>query len=131
MRNIVGQIALETARFVTSTLRPGFFAGCLAGISLACPPLAANQFVKGPGVDARALPAWGIYARNVQALILEDVRFSLTEDDTRPVIYADRVERLNLDGFRFTQVPGVTEPLVATNGGRIFHLTPLNREAER
>jgi len=83
----------------------------------------ANQIVKGPGVDARPLPAWGLYARNVQTLTLEDVRFSLAEDDTRPAIYADRVERLTLDGFRFTQVSGVTEPLVATNGSRIFRVT--------
>jgi len=88
-----------------------------------------NQTVKGPGVDARPLPAWGIYARNVEELTLEDVRFSLAEDDSRPVVYADRVERLTLDGFRFTQVLGVTQPIVATNGSRIFHVTPPNRQA--
>jgi len=56
----------------------------------------AGQIVKGPGVDARPLPAWGLYARNVERLTLEDVRFSLAADDLRPVIHADRVERLNL-----------------------------------
>ena len=53
------------------------------------------------------------------------MRFSLAEDDTRPVVYADRVERLNLDGFRFTEVPGVTEPPLATNGSRIVRVTTL------
>ena len=90
-----------------------------------------NQTVRGPGVDARPLPAWGLYGRNVQTLTLEDVRFSLAADDTRPVIYAERVERLNLDGFSYTQVPGVTEGLMATNGSRIFRVTPPNRQAER
>jgi len=79
----------------------------------------ASQAVKSPGVDARLLPAWGLYARNVEALTLEDVRFSLASDDFRPVINADRIERLNLDGFKFTQVPGVTAPLVTTNVGRL------------
>ena len=74
-----------------------------------------NQTVRGPGVDARPLPAWGLYARNVQTLTLEDVRFSLAADDLRPVINADRVERLNLDGFKFTRVPGFKEPIVTTN----------------
>ena len=82
-----------------------------------------NQTVKGPGVDARPLPAWGLYARNVQSLTLEDVRFSLAIDDLRPVLHADRVERLKLDDFKFTQVTGVTEPLAATNSSRIFHVT--------
>ena len=71
----------------------------------------------------RTTPSWGLYARNVQSLTLEDVRLSLAEEDTRPVVYADHVERLNLDGFRFTQVPGVTEPLLATNGSRIVRVT--------
>ncbi|MGI8604425.1 MAG: glycoside hydrolase family 28 protein [Verrucomicrobiales bacterium] len=79
----------------------------------------AEQTVKGPGVDARPLPSWGLYARHVQTLTLEDVRFSLASDDLRPVISADRVERLNLDGFKFTRVPGVTEPIVTTNVGKL------------
>lgn len=75
----------------------------------------AAQEVMKPGVDARALPTWGIYARNVQNLTLEDVRLSLVKDDTRPVLMADRVQRLTLDGFRFPTVDGVSEPLVTTN----------------
>ena len=79
-----------------------------------------NQTVKGPGVDARPLPAWGLYVRNVQTLTLEDVRFSLSADDLRPVLHAERVERLNLDGFKFTRVPGVAEPLITTNVGNLI-----------
>ena len=75
---------------------------------------------KSPGVDARPLPAWGLYARNVQTLTLEDVRFSLTTDDFRPVLHADRVDRLNLDGVKFTRVPGVKEPIVTTNVGALL-----------
>jgi hypothetical protein len=79
-----------------------------------------GQNVNGPGVDARPLPAWGLYARNVQTLTLEDVRFSLASDDSRPVVSADRVERLTLDGFKFTRVPGVSEPIVTTNVGNLL-----------
>jgi Pectate lyase superfamily protein len=78
-----------------------------------------NETVKGPGVDARPLPAWGLYARHVQSLTLEDVRLSLAENDFRPVLDADGVERLNLDGFKFTRLPGVAEPLVTTNVGKL------------
>lgn len=79
-----------------------------------------EQGVRGPGVDARPLPAWGLYARNVQTLTLEDVRFSLATDDFRPVLHADRVERLNLDGVKFTRVPGVNEPIITTNVGSLL-----------
>jgi hypothetical protein len=75
----------------------------------------SEQPVKGPGVDARPLPAWGLYARHVQTLMLEDVRFSLAADDFRPVFHADRVQRVNLDSFKFTRVPGVAEPFITTN----------------
>ena len=74
-----------------------------------------NQTVKGPGVDARPLPAWGLYARNVQTLTLEDVRFSVASDDLRPVLQTERVHHLNLDAFKYTQVPGGNEPLRTNN----------------
>lgn len=79
----------------------------------------SKQPVRGPGVDSRPLPAWGVYARNVEQLTLEDVRLSLAKDDLRPVVMADGVKQLGLDNFRFTRVPGVTEPLVTTNVGKV------------
>jgi hypothetical protein len=79
----------------------------------------AKRQVRGPGVDVRPLPAWGLYARNVEQLTLEDVRFALAKDDLRPVATVGSVQRLTLDNFRFTHSPGVTEPLVTTNVGKI------------
>jgi len=75
----------------------------------------AKRQVRGPGVDVRPLPVWGLYARNLGQLTLEDVRFSLAKDDLRPVALVDRVQRLNLDNFQFTRLPDVTEPFVTTN----------------
>ena len=75
--------------------------------------------VRGPGVDVRPLPAWGLYARNVEQLTLEDVRFSLAKDDLHPVVMAERVQQLNLDDFRFPRIAGVAEPLVTTNVGKL------------
>lgn len=79
----------------------------------------AQQVVKGPGVDARPLPAWALFARNVETLTLEDVRFSLASDDFRPVLSADRVKRLNHDNLKFTPVEGVKEAIVRTDAGTI------------
>ena len=79
----------------------------------------AQQAVQPPHVDVRPLPAWAVYARNVTQFTMEDVRFSLTKDDMRPVIMADNVARLSLDAVRFTRVPGVANTLVTTNVGKL------------
>lgn len=73
-----------------------------------------------PGVDPRALPVWGVYARNVQQLTLEDVRLSLVSSDQRPVMRAEQIEQLTLDNVRFTHVAGVAEPLVQTNVAKLI-----------
>ena len=54
----------------------------------------AKMIVKGPGVDARPLPAWGIYVRNVKSLTLSDIHLDVSKSDERPVIFADKVETL-------------------------------------
>jgi hypothetical protein len=79
----------------------------------------AKRRVRGPGVDVRPLPAWGLYVRNVEQLTLEDARFALAKDDLRPVARVDGVQRLTLDNFRFTHSPGVAAPLVTTNVGKM------------
>jgi hypothetical protein len=90
----------------------------------------AAQAVRGPGVDARTLPAWGFYGRHVERLTLEDVRLSCAQDDFRPVVLADRVQQFYLDNFRFTRVPGVTTPLATTNGGTLHLRDSLLRPSE-
>jgi hypothetical protein len=73
---------------------------------------AANASVKGPGVDARPLPAWGLYARNVDRISLEDVRLTLFNEDMRPVVLTEGVKHLDMDAFKFPRIPGVAEPMV-------------------
>jgi hypothetical protein len=68
--------------------------------------------VKAPGVDARPLPAWGLYARHVGNLTFEDLRMTCTKPDTRPVMICEDVNQLTLDTFRFTQCQDVNEPVV-------------------
>ena len=75
----------------------------------------ARKPVTRPGVDVRPLPAWGIYARNVENLTCEDVRLDLAKDDERPVVAAETVGNLVLDHFRYPHVPGVADPLLLTN----------------
>jgi hypothetical protein len=75
---------------------------------------ASQQHVHAPGVDARPLPAWGFYLRKVQHATLEDVRLSCVKDDFRPVLIADQVERLTLNGVKWPNVRGAEPPLVTS-----------------
>jgi hypothetical protein len=72
----------------------------------------AKMHVKGPGVDARPLPAWGNYARNVKPVSLSDVRLDVAKTDERPVIFADQVETLTLQRFHYPDTPN---PVFTTN----------------
>ncbi|HZL36415.1 MAG TPA: glycosyl hydrolase family 28 protein [Tepidisphaeraceae bacterium] len=56
--------------------------------------------VRAPGVDARPLPAWGIYARNVETLDMENVRLDLLHKDARPAMIFQKVGSLNLEGVK-------------------------------
>jgi Pectate lyase superfamily protein len=75
----------------------------------------AGQTVQSPGFDARPLPSWGFYGRNIQILAIEDSRFSLASDDRRPVISAEKVERMSLSGVRYPDISGVAAAVVTTN----------------
>jgi len=68
--------------------------------------------IKSPGVDARKLPVWGFFARNVENLTLENVSLKLTKDDPRPVARFENVTRLTTNRFDFPKVPGVEQPIV-------------------
>lgn len=62
--------------------------------------------IRSPGSDARALPAWGFYARNVRSLKLQDVRLDVDRPETRPVMILDTVTDLNLDAVHFPSTGG-------------------------
>lgn len=71
--------------------------------------------VRAPGVDARPLPAWGLYARNVQALQLENVRLGVAKDDARPAMIVEHVGTIDLDALK---LPRGADPPVVLNDVR-------------
>ncbi len=80
--------------------------------------------VSKPGLDARELPVWGLLARNVKELRLEDVRLSTIENDLRPVLRCDDVERLRLDSVRFPRHPEAADPLALNDVGTVERPEP-------
>jgi hypothetical protein len=77
----------------------------------------ARRGIRPPGVDARALPAWGFYARRVQHLRLENVSLTCGRDDARPMFIGNDVGRLDLAGFRSSR-PAAAPALMVLNDVR-------------
>ncbi len=80
----------------------------------------ARSRIKSPGVDARPLPAWGFYARNVRNLQFDNVRLRCEKDDLRPVLICDAVERLTLDSFKFQRPPTAPDPLMLSDVANVL-----------
>ena len=87
----------------------------------------ARISIKGPGVDARPLPAWGFYARNVKNLALEDVRLTCLTNDLRPALIGDGIERLILEDFTYPTQPGAAEALMLTNVSHVIRNPSLRK----
>jgi polygalacturonase len=57
------------------------------------PQIAGEYFMMGP------MPAYGLYARNVRGLTLQNVRFQVSTPDLRPAMIFDHVEDAAIGGF--------------------------------
>jgi hypothetical protein len=64
------------------------------------PEIAGEYFMLGP------MPAYGLYARNVRGLSLQNVRFQVATPDLRPAVILDHVEDAAINGL---SVQGNTE----------------------
>ena len=65
-----------------------------------------------PGLDARRLPTWGFFARNVTRVDLEDVRFTTATPDYRHVLMLSDIDRLNINGLRFPVLNEAADPIL-------------------
>ena len=70
-----------------------------------------------PGPKRRPLPAWGLYARNVKVLQLENVRLGIVNDETRPALMAEHLGRMDLDSLRLP--PGAPAPVILNDVGDV------------
>ena len=55
--------------------------------------------VVGEYYEAGVFPAYGLYARNVRALTLNNVRFEVSSPELRPAMVFDHVEDAGINGF--------------------------------
>jgi polygalacturonase len=62
--------------------------------------------VTAPSENPRPLPAWGLYARRVKSLRLNNVSLDVGKNDTRPAAIFDDIDSLELDRFVWPQQAG-------------------------
>ena len=55
-----------------------------------------------PGVDARILPCWGWFVRNVKRITFENVELKYAGTDPRPAMYFDNVAAVKFNGVTYT-----------------------------
>lgn len=69
-----------------------------------------------PHVDARILPCWGWFFRNVKKLTCKNVRLTYTGTEIRPALLLDNVTTANFHQVECREVPEV-KPLLLQNCG--------------
>ena len=80
----------------------------------------ARLSVKSPGVDARPLPVWGFYARNVENLTFDNVRLRCSKPDSRPVFMFENLRKLKTDQLIYDRFESAPMEIIATN---VFEVT--------
>lgn len=66
------------------------------------------------------LPAYGLYLRYVKNINLENILFTLQNDDIRPALFTEEVEDLRLANYRFSR-PSGENPEIFVKNSRNFH----------
>ena len=72
-----------------------------------------------------AIPAWGLYCRHAEGLVLDQVTLEDRGQDSRPAMGCDEVENITLNGLRISAA--ASDPLIYFNevqGARITNSTP-------
>lgn len=75
----------------------------------------ARLSVKSPGVDARPLPVWGFYGRNVENLTFDNVRLRCAKTDSRPVFMFENIGKLKTYQLVYDRFESAPKEIIATN----------------
>ena len=61
----------------------------------------SDASLRQPGADARSLPCWGWFVRNVKNVVFENVDLRYTETDSRPALHFDNVATIRFIGMKY------------------------------
>jgi Glycosyl hydrolases family 28 len=91
--NAVGNSVVENISFSDVHLTFGGGGTAEEAARRDLPEVAGEYFMLGP------MPAYGLYARRVRGVTLQNVRFQVASGELRPAVFLDRVEDAAINGF--------------------------------
>lgn len=77
------------------------------------------------------MPAYGLFARHVRGLEVENVRFSFEKDDFRPAIVAVNVDGLEIDNLKAQVAEGVLPARFDDVKGLVIRNSPMLEQPKR
>ena len=84
-----------------------------------------------PTVLGRKLPAYGFYCRHIQGMEFHNVSVAFENDDPRPSLFCDDVEKLEIDNFNAKRSPNNDIPVILKNVKNIVLHNSFNYEATK
>jgi hypothetical protein len=103
--NAVGNSVVENISFTDVHLTFGGGGTAEEAARRNLPEVAGEYFVLGP------MPAYGLYARNVRGVTLQNVRFQVATPELRPALILDHVNDAAINGFSVEGNPGAESVL--------------------
>jgi hypothetical protein len=124
--SITGIPGFPVRRLTLKNIRISVIGGGRAELARKEVPELENKY---PDADMFGdLPAYGMFCRHVQSLVLDNVRFHLEQPDARPALILDRVEDLELRASSLAP-PAGDEPVVALKNVRRCLVQGLRAES--
>jgi polygalacturonase len=77
------------------------------------------------------MPAYGVFARHVRDLELDNVHVSFLKQDLRPAMVCDDVDGLEVDNFKAQLAPGVTAAKFESVKNAVIRNSPVLKGANR
>jgi hypothetical protein len=71
------------------------------------------------------MPAYGLFARHVRGLELEDIHFSFDNEDLRPAMVCDDVRGLEIDSFQAQLASGVPPAVFRSVTNMVVRNSPI------
>ena len=71
------------------------------------------------------MPAYGLFARHVSGLEMQNINVSFQKDEMRPVMVCDDVNGLEIDNFKGQTAPGVTPAHFTNVTGLVIRNSPV------
>jgi polygalacturonase len=116
--NCVGGATMENVSLDNIHLNFGGGGTAEDGARRDLPEIAGEYFVMGP------MPAYGLYARGVRGLTMQNIRFQVSAPDLRPAVVFDQITDATIQGLSVEGNPAAESTLRFTGSKQVLLTAP-------